>query len=206
MLWPCITKSCIFALSLNPTPSFSTRLPTSLPKYSMPRLLWVWSCYFGIWVRLHSLYQQLQAHQGHQHTSCGRVFAKNQHVEIAWKLSLREANWGMGGPTPMWDSSQQRSPLGIQVLQLMWVRHRRLWFRNWYVSRNAGIGNFCVGFQHCVFERVPLFDESCLWFKASRYWGNRAKGREKEKGRCVWEKFWVWLWFWVFDWVSGDTC
>ena len=26
---------------------------------------------------------------------------------------------------------------------------------------------------------------SCL----ERYWGNRARGREKERGRCVWEKF-----------------
>ena len=55
---------------------------------------------------------------------------------------------------------------------------------NRYISRNADIGNFCVGFHHWVFEKVPLFDGSCLWSKASRYWGNRAR-REKEKDRRV---------------------
>ena len=146
----------------------------SLAKYPMPRPLWVRSCYFGIWVQLCSLYRQLQARQGHHRTSHGRVFAENQRVEIGRGLSLWEADWGMGGPIPMWDSSQRCSPLGIQALRQRWMHHRRLWFRNQYISRNANTSNFCVGFQHWVFERVPLFDGSCLWSKASRYLGHEG--------------------------------
>ena len=64
----------------NPATQESARIPDAPTPYGFDHAIFAYG--------LRSLYQRLQALQGHQRTSCGHVFAKNQRVEIGRGLSL----------------------------------------------------------------------------------------------------------------------